>query len=55
MERGLEAPADATGEIGCTTSGDPEVFSALMRRIGWAAVPVEQGLWDANGTPPTPL
>ncbi|MBX2979722.1 MAG: glutamate racemase [Flavobacteriales bacterium] len=50
VEHGLEAPATATGDIRCTTSGDPQVFSALMRRIGWAAVPVEQGHWSANGT-----
>ena len=50
VERGLEAPAAATGYIRCTTSGDPQVFSALMRRIGWAAVPVEQGHWGADGT-----
>lgn len=47
--RGLATGIAGQGGIRCATTGDPAAFAALMRRIGWADIPVEQARWGADG------
>ncbi|MBX2971887.1 MAG: glutamate racemase [Flavobacteriales bacterium] len=43
---GIEAPADAQGDLQCFTSGDPQTFSAMMQRLGIHHAPVRQATWE---------
>lgn len=45
---GIEAPANANGDLIAYTSGEPHTFSAMMDRLGMQRVPVQQAFWK-NG------
>lgn len=46
----LSAPADSFGELTCFTSGNADVFSAMMARLGISASAVLHASWSPNGT-----
>jgi glutamate racemase len=46
----LSGPADLFGELTCFTSGNADVFSAMMARLGISASAVLHASWSPNGT-----
>lgn len=49
-EHGLAAPEGNAGSLECFTSGEPERFHAVLKRLGAGSVPVRRGLWLKDGS-----